>query len=241
MVQEFSLRYPLIDGQGNFGSVDGDGAAALPLHRVPAAEDRRRDARRHRQGNGRFRPELRRQGDGALGAAVAAAESPHQRLVGHRRRDGDQHPAAQPDRGHQRVPRTPRQSGAHGRRIDRHRAGAGFPDGGDHLRARGRARGLSHRSRPRRDAGAHAHRGAREGQPAGDHRRRDPLPGEQGEPARADRRARPRKEARRHLGSARRVGQVRHARGHRAEARRDCRDRPQQSLQADAARRTASA
>src|SRR5438552_9404328 len=28
MVQEFSLRYPLVDGQGNFGSVDGDGAAA---------------------------------------------------------------------------------------------------------------------------------------------------------------------------------------------------------------------
>jgi DNA gyrase subunit A len=29
MVQEFSLRYPLVDGQGNFGSVDGDGAAAM--------------------------------------------------------------------------------------------------------------------------------------------------------------------------------------------------------------------
>jgi DNA gyrase subunit A len=28
MVQDFSLRYPLVDGQGNFGSVDGDGAAA---------------------------------------------------------------------------------------------------------------------------------------------------------------------------------------------------------------------
>src|SRR2546426_402614 len=28
MVQSFSLRYPLIDGQGNFGSVDGDSAAA---------------------------------------------------------------------------------------------------------------------------------------------------------------------------------------------------------------------
>ncbi len=28
MVQDFSLRYPLIDGQGNFGSVDGDRAAA---------------------------------------------------------------------------------------------------------------------------------------------------------------------------------------------------------------------
>ncbi|NQT75505.1 MAG: DNA gyrase subunit A [Candidatus Omnitrophica bacterium] len=29
MVQNFSLRYPLIDGQGNFGSVDGDAAAAM--------------------------------------------------------------------------------------------------------------------------------------------------------------------------------------------------------------------
>jgi DNA gyrase subunit A len=29
MVQDFSLRYPMIDGQGNFGSVDGDSAAAM--------------------------------------------------------------------------------------------------------------------------------------------------------------------------------------------------------------------
>src|SRR5262249_50899748 len=29
MAQEFSLRYPLIDGQGNFGSIDGDAAAAM--------------------------------------------------------------------------------------------------------------------------------------------------------------------------------------------------------------------
>src|SRR3989338_84542 len=29
MVQHFSLRYPLVDGQGNFGSVDGDAAAAM--------------------------------------------------------------------------------------------------------------------------------------------------------------------------------------------------------------------
>ncbi|MCA0389498.1 MAG: DNA gyrase subunit A [Bacteroidetes bacterium] len=29
MVQEFSLRYPLVMGQGNFGSVDGDSAAAM--------------------------------------------------------------------------------------------------------------------------------------------------------------------------------------------------------------------
>ena len=29
MAQDFNMRYPLVDGQGNFGSVDGDGAAAM--------------------------------------------------------------------------------------------------------------------------------------------------------------------------------------------------------------------
>src|SRR5882762_39132 len=29
MAQDFSLRYPLIDGQGNFGSIDGDPPAAM--------------------------------------------------------------------------------------------------------------------------------------------------------------------------------------------------------------------
>src|SRR6185503_14301343 len=29
MAQPFSLRYPLVDGSGNFGSLDGDGAAAM--------------------------------------------------------------------------------------------------------------------------------------------------------------------------------------------------------------------
>ena len=29
MAQNFSMRYQLVDGQGNFGSMDGDGAAAM--------------------------------------------------------------------------------------------------------------------------------------------------------------------------------------------------------------------
>jgi DNA gyrase subunit A len=46
LVQDFSLRYPLIDGQGNFGSIDGDPAAAYRytesrLH--PLAEEMLRD------------------------------------------------------------------------------------------------------------------------------------------------------------------------------------------------------
>ncbi len=42
MVQDFSLRYPLVDGQGNFGSIDGDSAAAYRYTEVrltPVAVD----------------------------------------------------------------------------------------------------------------------------------------------------------------------------------------------------------
>ncbi|MEA1993425.1 MAG: DNA gyrase subunit A [Euryarchaeota archaeon] len=38
MVQPFSLRYPLIDGHGNFGSIDGDSAAAMRYTEVRLAE-----------------------------------------------------------------------------------------------------------------------------------------------------------------------------------------------------------
>ncbi|MFB3819179.1 MAG: DNA gyrase subunit A [Candidatus Methylomirabilales bacterium] len=37
LVQEFSMRYPLIDGQGNFGSVDGDAPAAMRYTEVRLA------------------------------------------------------------------------------------------------------------------------------------------------------------------------------------------------------------
>ena len=29
LAQDFSQRYPLVDGQGNFGNIDGDNAAAM--------------------------------------------------------------------------------------------------------------------------------------------------------------------------------------------------------------------
>ena len=46
MAQEFSLRYPLVDGQGNFGSIDGDSAAAeryTEARMTPVAADMMRD------------------------------------------------------------------------------------------------------------------------------------------------------------------------------------------------------
>ncbi len=38
MVQDFSLRYPLLDGQGNFGSIDGDSPAAMRYTEVRLAK-----------------------------------------------------------------------------------------------------------------------------------------------------------------------------------------------------------
>lgn len=46
MVQEFSLRYPLVNGQGNFGSLDGDSPAAMrytEARLAPIAEEVLRD------------------------------------------------------------------------------------------------------------------------------------------------------------------------------------------------------
>ena len=41
MAQDFSMRYPLVDGQGNFGSVDGDPPAAMRYTEVPHGAHRR--------------------------------------------------------------------------------------------------------------------------------------------------------------------------------------------------------
>ncbi|MDG1951775.1 MAG: DNA gyrase subunit A [Gammaproteobacteria bacterium] len=38
MAQDFSLRYPLVDGQGNFGSIDGDSAAAMRYTEIRMAK-----------------------------------------------------------------------------------------------------------------------------------------------------------------------------------------------------------
>ena len=60
LAQDFSMRYPLVDGQGNFGSVDGDTAAAMRYTEARLTAIAGRDAGRHRQGDGRLRRQLRR-------------------------------------------------------------------------------------------------------------------------------------------------------------------------------------
>ena len=102
LAQDFNMRYPLVDGQGNFGSIDGDPPAALPVYRGAARGARRRVDGGSRQGDRRLRPELRRDHRGAHGPASAVPEPAGERVGRHRRRHGDQHPSAQHARGDRR-------------------------------------------------------------------------------------------------------------------------------------------
>ena len=209
--------------------------SGLSLYRMPAGQDRLRDAARHRQGDGRFHAQLRRQGARARRPADARSQPAGQRLLGHRRGHGDQHPAAQPRRSGRCLPACARPAALRHRGSDQADAGARFPDRRHHLRLGRRARGLPHGSRPRGDARAHALRGGRPGRPPGSHRRRAALSSEQEGAARAHCGAGHREEAGRRLGHPRRIGPLRHARGDRAQARRNPGGRAQQPVQADAA------
>ena len=47
LAQEFSMRYELVDGQGNFGSIDDDPPAAMRYTAVRSLRARRAQARHH--------------------------------------------------------------------------------------------------------------------------------------------------------------------------------------------------
>ena len=102
MAQEFSMRLPLIDGQGNFGSVDGDPPAAMRYTEVRLAKVAHALLEDIDKDTVDFQRELRRLRDGAGRPAGALPQPPRQRRRRHRRRHGDQHPAAQSRRGHRR-------------------------------------------------------------------------------------------------------------------------------------------
>ena len=127
MAQDFSMSLPLLDGQGNFGSMDGDKPAAMRYTEVRMAKSGELPPRRHRQGDRRLPAQLRRQGPRAHGPAGALPQHAGQRRRRHRRRHGDQHPAAQPRRGDRRHAGADRQPRAHRRRPDGVHPGARLP------------------------------------------------------------------------------------------------------------------
>lgn len=58
MAQDFSYRYPLVDGQGNFGSMDGDSAAAMRYTEAKMSQDIHGADARHQQGYHRLPGQL---------------------------------------------------------------------------------------------------------------------------------------------------------------------------------------
>ena len=111
MAQDFSMRYELVDGQGNFGSIDDDPAAAMRYTEARLARIATEMLRDLDMDTVDFMPNYDGSRQRAAGAAGALPQPARQRLLGHRRRDGDQHPAAQPARGDRRHDRLHRRPG----------------------------------------------------------------------------------------------------------------------------------
>ena len=117
MAQEFSMRNPLVDGQGNFGSIDDDPAAAMRYTEARLARIAMEMLRDLDMDTVDFTPNY----DGKKQEPLVLPSRFPNLLVngslGHRRRDGDEHPAPQPARGDRRddrLHRRPRASRSRG-------------------------------------------------------------------------------------------------------------------------------
>ncbi len=233
MAQDFSLRYPLVDGQGNFGSIDDDPPAAMRYTEARLARLATEMLREIEADTVDFGPNYDESQqeplvlparfpnllvNGATGIAVGMATNipPHNltEVAGavHAYIENPEIDLAGPD-GARQGPRLPRrrdhEHGGHPRRL--------------RLGARQRQ---DPRPRPLRAAQG------RQGRPD---RLRAPVHGQEGRrrrPDHEDRRPRPREEARRDLRPARRVRPLGHAGRDRAQARRRPEHRHQQPLQA---------
>ena len=94
LAQDFSSRYPLVDGQGNFGNIDGDNAAAYRYTEARLTEAARLLLDGIDEDAVDFRAELRRRVARAGGPAGGVPEPSRQRFARHRGRHGDGDSAA---------------------------------------------------------------------------------------------------------------------------------------------------
>ena len=148
MAQEFSLRYPLVDGQGNFGSIDDDPAAAMRYTEARLARLATEMLRDIDSDTVDFGPNYDESQSEPLVAAGALPEPARQRLLRDRGRDGDQHPAAQPERVDRRRQGLHREPRDRPRRPDGAHQGPRLPRRRDHEHG-GHPRRLRLRPRPR--------------------------------------------------------------------------------------------
>ena len=234
MAQDFSLRYPLVDGQGNFGSIDEDPAAAMrytEARLAPIAREMLRDLDADTVDFGpnydgqereplvlpaRF-PNLLVNGSSGIAVGMATNIPPHNL----------KETIAAVDRLH-------RQPGHRRPGPDAAHEGPGLPDRRRDPRPLRHPRRLRDRPRPRPGARSRPVR-ADPRQPRGDRGHRAAVHGQEGRRRRRhqeDRRAAQREEAHRDLRRPGPLGRQRHADRDRAQARREPEGRPQQALQA---------
>ena len=237
MAQDFSLRAPLVDGQGNFGSIDDDPPAAMRYTEARLARIATEMLRDIEEETVDFGPNYDESLERAAGPAGAVPEPARQRIVGHRGRHGDEHPAAQPRRGRSaRSAPTSTDPEIDTDGLMKYVKGPDFPSGGTIMGTRRDQGRLPVGPRVGPGARQGAHRADQERQ-GGDHRLRAPVHGQEGRrrrPDHEDRRPGPRQEDHRDLRPARRVGPLGHAPRDRAQARRDPEGRAEQALQAHA-------
>ena len=213
MAQDFSLRYPLVDGQGNFGSIDDDPAAAMRYTEArlgPLATQMLRDIDADTVDFGPNYDERTQEPlllpsrfpnllvNGAAGIAVGMATN----IPPHNLRE-----VTGAVNAYIEDPEVDLKG------LMKHVKGPDFPGGGTIMGTRGDPRRL--RLRPRLGQGPRqGPRRAAQGRQGGDHRHRAPLHGQEGRrggPDHQDRRPGPRQEDHRDLRPARRVRPLRDA------------------------------
>ena len=112
LAQDFSMRHMLVDGQGNFGSVDGDNAAAMRYTEIRLAKIAHEMLADIDKETVDFGPNYDGSEKEPLVLPSQAAQPAGQRLGRHRGGHGHQHPAAQPQRGGGRLPAPAAQPGS---------------------------------------------------------------------------------------------------------------------------------
>ena len=128
LAQDFSSRYPLVDGQGNFGNIDGDNPAAYRYTEARMTEVARLLLDGIDEDAVDFRPNYDGQSEEPVVLPAAFPNLLANGVAGHRGRHGDLDPAAQRRRAVRRGAAPDRQSECAQPDAAEIRAGPGFPD-----------------------------------------------------------------------------------------------------------------
>ena len=124
--QDFSMRAPLVDGQGNFGSVDGDNPAAMRYTEVRLAKIAALLLDDLDKNTVDFAPNYDGLRKGARCSSRPISQPARQRLFRHCGWNGHKHSAAQSGRNRRRLPAAYQKTGDHGRRTLPNRPGPGL-------------------------------------------------------------------------------------------------------------------